>query len=178
MVTLKTIRQFKCPIALFGTMIFSIVVGCSVLCDLALIPFSSSPSFFSASHHQDAHSAHNASHQGKHQDDHGGHDHNSHGHGDHGHAATNDHNDQSSNEGGCCEDLTQRFYSSLTESPTGTMQMNHVQAFNVLATLFLERAPVALKPVEPIHIEFQHLANGPPGSNGQRLRILFSSFQI
>lgn len=159
-------------------MVFAIVVGCGVLCDLALIPFSSSQSVVQASRQHDAHSAHNASHQGKHHADHGDHDHKNHDHGDHGHAATNDHNDQSSNERGCCEDLTQRFYSSLTESPTATIQINHVQAFKVLATLFLERASVALKPVDPIHIEFRHLANGPPGRNGQHLRILFSSFQI
>lgn len=178
MAALKTIRKFKCPIALCGIMAFVIVVGCSVLCDLGLIPFASAQSaVVSASHQHDDHAHNDGGHQGK-QDDHGNHDHNSHDHGNHHHDGASDHHDQSPEDKDCCGDLTQRFYTSLTEGPTGAVKIAHVQLSKVLATLFLEQAPVVIKPVNLSHVEFHHLANGPPGRNGQVLRILFRSFQI
>lgn len=164
MVQLKTIRKFKCPIAICGILALAIVISCNLFCDLGLISFSR-PAVSSTSHdHNDLHAG--GHHQGS-----------EHNHG-HDHDAKANHHDQSSDKEGCCDDLTQRFYSSLTSSPTNNTTLVHVQLFKVLSMLFPEHSPVVFSAADLSHTEFYHLPNGPPGINGQVLRVLISSFQI
>ena len=167
MVRLKTIRKFKCPIALCGIIVFAVVVGCDLFCDLGLISFSipqltvTSSGHSHGDHHDDSHR------QGK-----------QHNHGDHDHGVKADHNSQSSDEENCCDDLTQRFYASLTNNTTNNTSPVQVQLFKVLFTLLFEYAPIVINPIDLGHTKVQHLPNGPPGINGQVLRILINSFQI
>lgn len=156
MVRLKTIRKFKCPIALCGIMVFAIVVGCDLFCDLGLISFSLPQRVVISAGHS-------------HDDNHNG---------DHDHGAKADHNSQSTDEENCCDDLTQRLYASLTNNTTSNTTPVYVQLFKVLSTLLFEYAPVVLNPINLSHTKFQHLPNGPPGINGQVLRVLIRSFQI
>ncbi len=166
MVQLKTIRKFKCPIAICGILAFAIVISCDLFCDLGLISFSfPQPAVISTGHdHEDHHAGHDQSRQ--------------HNHVGHDHDPMANHHDQSSDEEGCCDDLTQRFYSSLTNSPANSTTLVHAQLFKVLSALFFEHASVVLNAIDLSHTKFQHLPNGPPGISGQVLRVLISSFQI
>lgn len=166
MVRLKTIRKFKCPIAICGLLAFAIVIGCDIFCDLGLISFSiPQPAVISTSHDHDDH--HTGSHHQGSQHNHG-----------HDHDPIANHHDQSSGEEGCCDDFTQRFYSSLTSNSINSLALIHAQSFKVLSSLEFEHAPVVLNAIDLSHTEFQHLPNGPPGINGQVLRVLINSFQI
>ena len=167
MVRLKTIRKFKCAIAIWGILAFVIVIGCDLFCDLGLISFSfPQPVVISADHnHEDHHS--DGHHHG-----------NQHNHGGHDQDPVTNHHDQSSDEEDCCDDLTQRFYASLRSNPTNNTALAHVQLFKVLSSLFFEDVPAFFIAINLVHTEFQHLPHGPPGISGQVIRVLISSFLI
>lgn len=164
MVQLKTIRKFKCAISICGIFAFAIVFGCDLFCDLGLISFSPPGVIFAAHNHED-HSSND--HQGGKQQP-----------GNHQHSVVGNHLDQSSDEEGCCDDLTQRFYFSLSTTGLSYVALVHVQLLMVLSSLFFNLAPVVFTTINLRHTEFQHLPNGPPGMNGNMLRVLISSFLI
>ena len=165
MITLKTIRKFKCPFAVCVILSIAVVIGCNLLCDLGILSFSfpkPAPVAISTQH-QDHHDAASR-----------GNDHNHHAH-DHSPSA-HDHDAESEDED-CCDDLTRKFYSSLASQSSGT-SLIQIELFKALFVISLEKIGAGYTPLSVTRIESWHLPNGPPGINGQVLRILISSFQI
>lgn len=165
MITLKTIRKFRCPFAVCVILSIAVVIGCDLLCDLGILSFSfpRPVQVTESSLHQDQH--HASSHGN-------GHNHHQHSHGPaaYGHEAESEDED-------CCDDLTKKFYSSLTSQSSGTSLIK-IELFKVLSFISFESLDVVYTPLIIENIESWHLPNGPPGINGQLIRVLIRSFQI
>ena len=168
MTQLKTIRKFKCSITVCVVLSFALVMGCDLFCDLGLISFSFPRTVAVSVSHNHEEGRHDSGHRHDKQHSHSAHDHNS----------TADNQAESSEEEGCCDDLTQRFYSSLTSNTAINTALVPVQAFNVLAALSHEHVPAVLLPINFVNTKFEHLPNGPPGTSGQVIRVFISSFLI
>jgi hypothetical protein len=141
------------------------VIGCDLLCDLGILSFSfPKPGQIAASIQQQDHH-----HAAKPDNDHS---HHAHGHGQaaHGHGAESEDED-------CCDDLTQRFYSSLTSQSSGA-SLIQIELFKVLFVIPLESIGAAYNPLAIESVESWHLPNGPPEINGQTIRVLIRSFLI
>jgi hypothetical protein len=168
MISLKTIRKFRCPFGICVILSIALVMGCDFLCDLGVISFQlPQPSLVSESavHSHEHGEGHPST---SHQDNPTSHDH-----------ASAEHRHESPNEKGCCDDYTQQFYSSLV-STSGT-QVNIVQAefYKLISTLtFIDRFEISLTGTLPFNSKFDHRPNGPPGYTGHSIRILFCSFLI
>lgn len=173
MISLKTIRKFRCFLA--GIVILSIasVLGCDFLCDVGLISFqtvssSNEPKSVAHSHSDKKHSNHH--HQNK-AESHPSHDH---GAGKHDHNATD-------KDGGCCDDLAQAFYSTLANAPSTLNGLDHSLSFRLikivtLPGLLTENLFNGLIVSSPNN----NHANGPPEllHTGHYLRILLCTFLI
>ena len=162
---MEAIRKLKCPLAICLILSFGIVIGCDVFCDFGLISFSFPQNVVSTGHnHEDHHS--------------GGHDHDiQHGHGGHDHGPMAEHHDQTPSGKDCCDDITNRFYSSLANTTIYVGEL-HVQLFKVLSILYFGHLNLVSISFHLSETQFRYLPNGPPGLNGQLLRVLISSFQI
>ena len=173
MISLKTIRKFRCSLA--GIVILSIasVLGCDFLCDVGLISFqavSSSHELKSVTH---THSGkeHSSHHHPNEADDHSSHNHDT---GKHNHSTTD-------KDGGCCDDLTQAFYSTLANAPSTLNSLDHslsprlikIVTLPYLLTGNLFNGLIVSSPNN-------NHANGPPEllHTGHYLRILLCTFLI
>lgn len=173
MISLKTIRKFRCSLA--GIVILSMVsvLSCDFLCDVGLISFQTvRPSRISKStahsHSDKKHTNHH--HQNK-AESHPSHDH---GTGKHDHNATD-------KDGGCCDDLTRAFYSTLANAPSTLNSLGHSLELRLIKIFMLpcvlnENLLDNLTRFSPNN----NHANGPPGllHTGQYLRILLCTFLI
>lgn len=166
MIAFKTIRKFKCPFALCVILSIAAVIGCDLLCDLGILSLSfPKPGQVVASvqqqdHHHDAKPGNNHSH----------HPH-SHGPAAHGHDAESEDED-------CCDDLTQKFYSSLANQSHSIKAFIQVELFKLIAAVSPEWISGAYAPCVVENTESWHLPNGPPEIKGQTIRILIRSFLI
>lgn len=160
MITLGTIREFKRSIALIGVLSFATVYGCDLFCDLGIISFSFTQHPLSEQH------------------DHGDHHAAKHGHG---HAIAEDQpatpQDESS-ESGCCDDLTNRFYSSLANQTGDHVATVSPHVFKVILTLNRHDEVFTQDFSSLIVTRFDHPPNGPPAIPGRYLRVLINSFLI
>lgn len=170
MISLKTIRKFRCPFVICIVLSIALVFGCDFLCDLGVVSFSvphPSPVAVSSGHsHEDMDDEHSSNHHDSKKDAH-----------DHGDA---EHSHESTDEEGCCDDLTQQFYSSLV-STSGAQNTFLVHSgvhklINILA--FGDLIEFGVKGNIPLRSKFEHKPNGPPGIVGQNIRVLYCSFLI
>lgn len=169
MIRIKTIRKLRCHTAICGILSLAIVLGCDLFCDLGLISFSfPKPTVVSVSHSHE---------EGDHSSGH--HDDLELSHHDHDNSANADHS-KSSDEEGCCDDLTQRFYSSLIKTSANNPVLVSLGVSRFLSPLFLGNVieNSTLAPFNLIDSKFQHLPNSPPGISGQARRVFISSFLI
>jgi hypothetical protein len=144
------------------------VFSCSFLCNLGLISFSheEQPSISIST-------SHSHEHKGKHQPL---------GHQEKGHShshKSNHHHHNSQKEEGCCNDLTQQFYSSLVSTTGVQLSIIHAELYKLISTLtFVDLTEINLKAYLLVSSRFEHMPNGPPGYAGHRIRVLFCSFLI
>ncbi len=168
MISLKTIRKFRCPFALCVILSITLVLGCDLLCDLGVISFElPQPALISES----------AGHSHEHEEEHPstGH-HDNHKPHDHGYA---EHHHESPNEEGCCDDFTQQFYSSLVSTSGTQVSVVHAEFYKLISTLtFSDRVEISLTGTLPFNSKFEHRPNGPPGTSGQLIRVFINSFLI
>ncbi|CAN5430873.1 hypothetical protein BH09BAC3_BH09BAC3_06980 [soil metagenome] len=169
MTRLKIIRKFRCHTAICGILSLAIVLGCDLFCDLGLISFSfPKPATVSAahSHAEDDHSS-------------GHHDDVEPNHHDHDNSANADHS-KSTDEEGCCDDLTQRFYTSLIKTSANNPVLVSQGVTRLLSPLFLGNVmeTSTLAPFNLVNAKFEHLPNSPPCISGQVKRVFISSFLI
>ncbi len=168
MISLKTIRKFRCPFAICITLSIALVLGCDLLCDLGLISFQlPQPSLVSEStihshdHEDEHHSSGNRDNQQSYDQE------------------SVKHHHESTNEEGCCGDLTQRFYSSLINAAGTQVSLVHAAVYKLITTItFVDLNESYLKEYLLFTSKFDHRPNGPPGYTGHRIRVLFCSFLI
>ncbi|HRJ29814.1 MAG TPA: hypothetical protein PLG85_08590 [Cyclobacteriaceae bacterium] len=143
-----------------------VVIACDHLCDLGILSFSFSKPALTAISTQYQEHRNAASH---------GNDHNHHAH-DHSPSAHN-HGDESENED-CCNDLTQKFYSSLANQSASTIEFVQVRLFKALFVIFLENNSTRYLPFSVANPEPWHPPDGHLVINGQVIRVLIGSFLI
>jgi hypothetical protein len=167
----KTIREFRCPFGIGVILAIALVLGCDLLCDLGVVSFSPPQ----PSHHA-ADTGHSHK-EGHHSSDH--HDSKAHSHPPHDlDTAKHDH-DSTNKDGGCCDDLTQQFYSSLVSTASGQVSIVHAEAYKLISTLmFVDVSKISLTGNLPFTSIFEHPPNGPPPQTGRTIRVLFCSFLI
>lgn len=83
-----------------------------------------------------------------------------------------------SSESGCCDDLTSRFYLSLTNQVASNVAAVPVQMFKVILTLTKVDKIIISDYLNLIVSKFDHPPNGPPATTGRFVRILIDSFLI
>lgn len=159
MTQLETIRNHKKPIAIIYILSLTIVFGCNLLCDLDVISFS-----FTQHAEQSDHGDHHAT--GQHHDQPMVE-----------HESTVHQHDESSEEN-CCDDLTKRFYSSLTNQTANTLVVVPVQMFKIILTLSKTGRINNFNHENLIVSKFYHLPHGPPDLKGRFVRVLINSFLI
>jgi hypothetical protein len=146
-----------------------LVFGCDFLCDLGLISISAphpvAVAISSGHSHEDTDDHHSSNHKDIKED---------HDHGD------AEHSHESTDEEGCCDDLTQQFYSSLVSTSgaqhTFLVQYEVHKLISILA--FSDLIEFNVKGNIPLRSKFEHKPNGPPGFSGQNIRLLYCSFLI
>jgi hypothetical protein len=170
MTGLQTMRKFRCPFGICVILSIALVFGCDLLCDLGLVSISAphpSPITVSSGHsHEDMDDDHSSNHHDSKKDSH-----------DHGDA---EHSHESTDEEGCCDDLTQQFYSSLV-STSGTQNtfLVHSEVHKLISILAVsDLIESSVEGNIPLRSKFEHKPNGPPGSTGQNIRVLYCSFLI
>jgi len=162
MIKLKTIRKGKIAITMVAILSLVTVLGCDFFCDIGLVSFSF------ADAHSNTHDGHEAHSSGHHPDR------------QHHHAAieqSEHHPDESSQED-CCDDLTKRFYSSLSNQAPNGVFITPVQIFKIILTL---QQPEGINRFNSSNLfisKFDHPPNGPPNINGRFVRVLINSFLI
>lgn len=173
MISLKTIRKFRCSLAGIVILFIASVLSCDFLCDVGLISFqgassSHEPKSVAHSHSDKKHANHH--HQNE-ADDHSSHKHD-----------TEKHNHNTTDkDGGCCDDLTQAFYSTLANTPSTLNSLDHSLSPRLIKIVTLpgllnENLFNGLIVSSPNN----NHANGPPGllHTGHYLRILLCTFLI
>lgn len=164
MISLKTLRKSGCPFAICIVASIAAVISCNFLCNVGLISFSrQSPIEVITGHgHEHSHGHHTSGHQ----------DTNSH------HQAA-EHHHESPNEEGCCDDLTQRFYSSLINATDAQVSLIHAEVYKLIGTItFIDLNEINLKGYLLFTSKFEYRPNGPPGYADHRIHILVCSFLI
>lgn len=166
MISLKAIRRFKCPFAICIVVAIASVVSCDLLCSLGLISFAKqSPITISTGHSHEHINDHHSSGKKSHQHSH-----------DH---EVVEHRHDSQNEEECCDDLTQRFYSSLINSTGSQLNLIHDEFHKLISTLtFFDLNEINPSVNLASTSKFDHKPNGPPGYSGFSIRVLFCSFLI
>lgn len=162
-------RKSRCPFGIGVILSIALVFGSDFLCDLGVVSFSvphPSPASISGHSHEDMDDNHSSNHQDRKTDGH-----------DHGDA---EHSHESTDEEGCCDDLTQQFYSSLA-STSGAQNsfLVHSEVHKLISILaFSDLIEVSATGYILLRSKFEHKPNGPPGSAGQNIRVLYCSFLI
>lgn len=173
MISLKTIRKFRCSLAGIVIVSIALVLGCDFLCDVGLISFqavSSSRELKPVTHSHSGKRHANHHHQNE-ADDHSSHKHDTDKH---------DHN-TTDKDGGCCDDLTQAFYSTLANAPSTLNSLDHSLSFRLIKIVTLPGLLTEnLFNGLIISAPNSNHANGPPEllHTGHYLRILLCTFLI
>lgn len=164
MISLKTLRKSGCPFAICIVMSIAAVISCNFLCNVGLISFSrQSPIEASTGHgHEQSQGHHTLGHQNAHS-----------------HHEAAEHHHESPNEEGCCDDLTQRFYSSLVNAADVQVRLIHAEVYKLIGTItFMDLNEIHVKRYLLLASKFEHRPNGPPEYSGHRIRVLFCSLLI
>lgn len=166
MIGLRTVRKFRCPIAVCVILSIASVFGCDFLCDLGVVSFQlPQPSIISEA------SGHSHQHEG---------DHHSSGprHNQQSQESVNHHH-ESTNEESCCDDLTQRFYSSLVDAAGAHVIIIHAAVYKLINTFtYVDLNEINTDGKLTFNSKFEHPPNGPPGTSGQAIRVFINSFLI
>ncbi len=168
MINIKKARKFSCPFAICIILSFALVLGCDFLCDLGIVSFQApQPSLVAESsvhshQHGDEHPT------STHRDNHKAPD-----------LGSAEHHHESSNEEGCCNDLTQQFYSSLVNTAGTQVGLIQLEVYKLISILtFVDLNQISLKRNLLVLSKFEHPPNGPPGITGHGIRVLFCSILI
>ena len=168
MISLKTIRKFRCPFGICIILSIVLVFTCDFLCDLGVISFQSSESL-PISETVDHHHEHGDKHSSA-----GHHDH----HKSDEHKSA-EHHHESPDKGGCCDDYTRQFYSSLVSTSGTYVSVVHSEFYKLISTLtFVDLINITLHGTLPCNSKFEHRPNGPPGISGRIIRVFINSFLI
>ena len=170
MMSFKTIRKFRCLLAIGVTLSISLIFGCGLLCDLGIISFPApQPSVISESS-EHSHQRGDEHHSSGHQDD--GKDE------PHKHGSTEYHHD-SPKEEGCCSDLTQQFYSTLVSSASAPIKVIHAEVYKLVSILTFGNL-IEIKPKRDLSFrsKCEYRPHGPPGYTRNSTRVLFCSLLI
>lgn len=163
----STIRKIKCPLGLCVILSFVLIYGCDILCDLGVISFNlpEAAVVSTSSHHHEVGDDHSRI-------------------GNHGHktlddGVKHDHNPKQSKDG-CCDDLTQRFYSTLVNAPSNAIgALLHAEALKFIGVFVLIESN---QPYTACHFlasrSFDHKPKGPPGYITRYYQIFLCTYII